>query len=288
MNRRASRTAEASAAGRALHALHGREPKVFNDDLALTLAGPKWRLLLGSKPMAWLVEHYLFAWAMPLVGLHLVRARYSEDHLEAMLPQVLHYVVLGAGMNSFAARRPDLAKTLTVWELDHAGTQTTKKRRLVKAGLEPTHVRYVTVDFEVESVREALHRTGFPSDEMALFSWTGVTYYLTIEAVRQTLRSVASAAASGSEIIFDVIDKSIVGKGAETETGRRLRRWAKRQGEEILTGLDASDVESLLAETGFELAEVVDAAELRRRYFQGQPEWIVPWEHCYLVRARVR
>jgi methyltransferase (TIGR00027 family) len=132
-----------------------------------------------------------------------VRQRYAEDALdEAVVRGVARYVILGAGLDSFAYRRPDLAAVLRVFEVDHPATQQWKRARLRELHVAlPSNLTFIPLDFEQHTLADGLHAGGHRPPLPTFFSWLGVTHYLTEEAVFKTLRYVASLAA-GTEIVF--------------------------------------------------------------------------------------
>jgi methyltransferase (TIGR00027 family) len=129
-------------------------------------------------------------------------SRYAEDRLNESFSQ---YVVLGAGLDSFAWRRPDLLSSLRVFEVDHPATQDWKRERVAALNL-PSSDRHVfaPVDFETATLRDGLTAAGFDWSAPTLYSWLGVTFYTPLDAVEATLREVA-AGASGSEIVMGYI-----------------------------------------------------------------------------------
>ena len=133
-----------------------------------------------------------------------VRSRYTEDALrEAMSKGVRQYVLIGAGFDSFALRRPAFAKTLEIFEIDHPSTQSLKVQRVEECGFSPPpSVHFVAADLANEDLTAALARSSFRSNEPAFFSWLGVTVYLTRAANLATLRAVATCGARGSELVF--------------------------------------------------------------------------------------
>jgi len=225
-----------------------------------------------------------------MVAVHLARSRYVEERLDQLVDDGLaQYVLLGAGMDSFALRRPDLVDRLTVFEIDHPGTQNRKRKRLRKLGLsEPSNVKYVQVNFETETLRDALTRSGFDSGKLSLFAWMGVLPYLTQESIVSTFKSVADRAAPGSEIVFDALDRAAFTKGKDTPIGRRMFRAAKKWGEPMISGFDPPEINQLLTAAGFETLEVVTPEAFKELWFAGRSDGLAPWEYIYVVRARVR
>ena len=189
-----------AAAARAAHLIVDAEPYVFEDTLAPAL--------LGDRADELLAYHRLHGDHPVLVGARtqvVCRARYTEARLAAAVGRgVRQYVVLGAGLDTFAYRSP-LAGTVHVVEVDHPATQEWKRARLADAGLAPRGaVTYVPADLEVEDLTALLAGPGAGLDagEPALVSWLGVTMYLTGEAIAAVLDAVARLA-PGSELVTD-------------------------------------------------------------------------------------
>ena len=132
------------------------------------------------------------------------RSRYLEDEVEQALERgVSQYVILGAGLDSFAYRRKDVAKLVRVFEVDHPATQAWKRSRLKQLGVElPPNLTLVPVDFERQSLIESLRQNGYSTEVPGFFSWLGVIPYLTPDAIFTTLRTVA-ALPPGTQIIFE-------------------------------------------------------------------------------------
>jgi methyltransferase (TIGR00027 family) len=210
--RQRSKTAEATAAVRARHLLY-EEPVIFEDPFAVQLTSRAWRTICKSRILDWIICRKILGTLAPIQAQILARSRYAEEQLEkAMAIGIDQYVLLGAGLDSFALRRRDLATTLRVYELDHPASQQTKIYRLgqLRIGL-PENLEFVSADFEEESVADALARSTYIRRRPAFFSWLGTVHYLTRDAVFGTLGSIASLAAPGSEIVFDYrIPKTLV------------------------------------------------------------------------------
>src|SRR5262245_2722570 len=182
-------TAVRVALWRALHVEVDPLPHVLHDTHGLRLAAPEegWRQRPDMDP----VGTRLFRASI------VARARFIEDLVvEAARRGVGQYVILGAGLDSFAQRRPDVAGGLTIFEVDRPGPQAWKRQRLVELGLGvPERLRLVPVDFEAgASWRERLADAGFDAARPAVVSSTGVAMYLTREANAATLREIAALA----------------------------------------------------------------------------------------------
>jgi methyltransferase (TIGR00027 family) len=193
-----SQTAMTAAAARAAHLLVDSEPRIFADSLAA--------LLLGDKAETYLRYHREHGDHPLLAGTRAqatCRSRFTENQLAlAAARGTAQYVILGAGLDSFACRS-ELAGRLRVFEVDHPATQQRKRALMAAAGLaEPPTLTWVPVDFETDELIAALTAAGLDPAAPAFVSWLGVTMYLTAEAIGATLASL-SRLAPGSELVTD-------------------------------------------------------------------------------------
>src|SRR5215470_17263725 len=174
-----SRTAHRVALGRAAHQLWDN-PRVLDDPVALKIVGPDVAEELSRSEPAEAFEKYLRAFIV-------ARSRYAEDQLaDAIRRGVTQYVVLGAGLDTFAYRNP--FEHLRVFEVDHAATQAWKRSCLHSGGIAtPASLIFVPVNLETQTLATELDRAGFKADQPAFFSWLGVTPYLGRETVLGTL-----------------------------------------------------------------------------------------------------
>jgi len=287
---RASRTSDNAAAMRAVHLIRHGLPKIFEDSYAIRLTSPLWQRIIGNRFLYWvLFKSNFYSWVHPLIGDVVARAGYAEEQLESAIRQgVSQYVVLGAGMDSFALRRPDLADSLAIFEIDHPATQQLKKRRLAEIGISlPKSHFFLPVDFEQESLAEALSKSSFSADVPTFFSWLGVTVYIEKNAVLQTLREIASCAEKGSEIVFTYCDPEPLEGKSSSETFKRLMKAVQRRGEPIITGFHDEELRSELHRLGFEVVEKLSSEEIQRRYFGDRTDGLTMLEHVNFVCARV-
>jgi O-methyltransferase involved in polyketide biosynthesis len=132
--------------------------------------------------------------------------------------------------------------------------------------VDPPNLHFGVVDFERESVADALGRLPFRAEQPAVFAWLGVTMYLTRPAIKGTWRALRTVAARGSELVFDFIHPQAFSPSA-SEQGRKILERARAIGEPIITGLDPATLGAALSETGWTLIEQLDPAEIHRRYF---------------------
>jgi methyltransferase (TIGR00027 family) len=194
---RPSRTALRVALRRAAHQLYDARPLVLDDPIAVPILGETYAEELSRTPK---LSHRIFSAALRayLVG----RSRYAEDLLaEAIAQGVTQYVLLGAGLDTFAHRNP--FPQLRVFEVDHPATQHWKRELLAKTALPAlANLVYVPINFEEQTLSAQLQATGFDSIAPTFFAWLGVVPYLTLEAFRATVSFVASQP-SGSGIVLD-------------------------------------------------------------------------------------
>jgi len=193
-----SRTALRVALRRAAHQLHDAQPLVFDDPLAVRILGPEYAQELANTPDA---ERRPFSAA--LRAFMVARARLAEDALAAGYRDdgVRQYLVLGAGLDTFAYRNP--YADVRVFEVDHPATQAWKREMLAAAAIAvPSSVTHVAVDFEQQSLREELAAAGFDFAAPTMTAWLGVVPYLTREAFRATVQLLRSFGGR-SGVVFD-------------------------------------------------------------------------------------
>ena len=254
-----SRTAFAAAAHRASHQLL-EGGRVFADPLATVLLGAPQASLTGDNaklPAARGMRLFIAA-----------RSRFAEESLAAAVARgVRQYVVLGAGLDTFAHRNPFAELGLRVFEVDYPATQAWKQRRLAEAGLtSPPSLTFAPVDFERQTLAEALADAGFDADAPAFFSWLGVVVYLTRDAVLQTLGFIASL--PGGEVVFDygMPLTSFVKAEDRARQADRARR-AAAMGEPWITRFEPLELAATLRGLGFDALEDLGPAEIARRFF---------------------
>src|SRR5579859_7822020 len=261
-----SRTAMLTAAARALHR---EEPtRVLDDDLALALGGEE-AVAMIDRLRAELSEPALLEFARWVA----VRARVPEDLVaRAVAEGVSQYVILGAGLDSFAYRRADLLDRLRAFEVDHPGSQQWKRRRLEELAIElPENLVFAPVDFEQQTLREGLESAGFDFTAPAVFSWIGVTMYLTQEAIRGTLADVASCPRGTQIALTYNLPRSALGDLA-LQTSTAVARMTEEMGEPIITRFAPAEVDQLLRELGFGGIAHVGPDEARQLYFADRPD----------------
>ncbi|MDP9182381.1 MAG: SAM-dependent methyltransferase, partial [Actinomycetota bacterium] len=224
----------------------------------------------------------------PSYGTVILRTRSAEDALASAVARgARQYVIVGAGMDSFALRRPPFAKDVAVFEVDHPASQQLKRQRLNECGVSPPDgVHYVAADLSAEGLDQALERSPFDPKEKAFFSWLGVTAYLPREANLKTLQAIASCGAPESELVFTYIDQSDFDAPADEER-RRARDLVASLGEPWLSGFYPSQLADDLRSVGLTLIEDLGRDELQMRYCAGREDRLSASAVDHVVRARI-
>lgn len=264
---RGSRTAELVAVSRARHLLRHDKPYVFEDPHAIHFVGGRWRRVLQSRVLDVLFSKVLVRKLMPITTQNLTRARFAEECLEeASRGGVTQYVILGAGFDTFAFRRPDLG--LNVFEVDLAATIDLKRERLAEADMAcPDSLRFVPFDFEKGDLRTELVAAGFDPAGAAFFNWMGVTYYLTRNAIVDNLARLAEIGGAGSEVVLDYLIAEECVPAEDRALFAALMAFVGKRGEPMISRFDPAEAATVLDPR--DLWEVVrneSPAEHRRRY----------------------
>jgi methyltransferase (TIGR00027 family) len=222
----------------------------------------------------------------------IIRSRYTEDALRAAVDRgIRQYVLIGAGFDSFAVRRPAFSEALEIFEIDHPATQTLKAQRIRECGVTlPNSVHFIAADLASEGLSAALARSSFRRDEPAFFSWLGVTIYLTREANLATLRAVAGCGGRGSELVFSYIDQIEFSAGGSRSPGSQIANAeaVAMIGEPYLSGFDPHRIAADLAQVGLELVEDLDGEQMFERYGRTRANPLRPSSSMHLARARVQ
>jgi len=275
-----SRSAFRVASLRAVHQLLD-EPLVLPDPIALPLLGASTEAALREDP---------FALNDPLSrGLRaalVVRSRFVEDELSRCVASgVRQYVVLGAGLDTFAYRNQYRNEGLQVFEVDHPGTQRWKQQLLAEAGIHvPSSLTFVPVDFERDDLGGALRQMGFRADQAACVSWMGVTMYLTADSVLRTLRTVADFA-EGSCLCFDYRVPATMLNPIERVITETIEAQIAALGEPWLSTFDPAQLQGQLLEMGFSSAQSVTPDDLNPRYFARRKDGLRTGGGARIMRA---
>ena len=300
MDNKASITALMSAFGRAFHAENEDHP-VFADHLAKELmtaeeyAAVQGYILGGARffePEIDPTQQEPNALVRKLVNTHiapspLCRAAYTERALKtAVLTSTKQYVILGAGLDTFAFREPEFLSKHKVFEVDHPLTQKDKQERIARAGWTiPDNLAFVPVDFAKDSLTERLTAAGFDPSVKSFFSWLGVTYYLSAESIEKTLAELSSLCADGSSLVFDYPDENFF-----DVTEKRVQNtimMAKAGGEPMQSAFSYRELEKLLEKHGFLIYELLTPDDIQKDIIDKAGADMKAFEHvnyCLAVR----
>lgn len=263
-------TAARVALWRALHLEIDAPPHVLEDRIGLTLLAPDpgWQQRGDMDPQ----------FTRPFRASIVARARFIEDLvIEQAGLGLRQYVILGAGLDSFAQRRPDVASRMTVFEVDQPTPQAWKRQRLTALGFGlPDWLRFVPVDFEArESWRDALVAAGFDTSQPAIVVSTGVSMYLTMEANAATLRQVAGLAPGSMLAMTFLLPLEMA--AAEVRPGLEMaEKGARASGTPFLSFFTPPEILALARENGFGDARHISATELTQRYFSDRADGLRP------------
>jgi len=260
-------TAVRVALWRALHVELDAPPHVLDDILGLAIAAPPpdWRQRPDMNP----------AWTGPFRAAIVTRARFVEDLvIDRGAPQ---YVILGAGLDTFAQRRPDVASRMRVFEVDQPGPQAWKRRRLAELGRAvPSWLRFVPVDFEAgASWWDELIAAGFDLAQPAVVTSLGVSMYLTCDAITAMLRQVGKLAPGSTFVMTFLVPGDLLPEG-ERAGLEAASRGARASGTPFVSFFTPEDLVALAREAGFRDVEHVAPAALVQRYFAGRSDGLVP------------
>lgn len=263
-------TAVRVALWRAIHVEADPPPHVLDDRVGLRLVDPDqgWRNRPDMEPN----------FTRPFRASIVARARFIED---LVVEQVGHgvdqYIILGAGLDTFAQRRPEIASRIRIFEVDQPGAQEWKRQRLIELGYGiPEWLRFVPVDFEAgQEWWQRLVATGFDTSRPAIVTSTGVSMYLTKEAIMATLRHIAALAAGSTLAMTFLLPLELA--DPEARPGLQLaEKGARASGTPFISFFLPPEMLALAREAGFREVEHVSAANLAQRYFAGRTDSLRP------------
>ncbi|RQR61993.1 SAM-dependent methyltransferase [Burkholderia sp. Bp9125] len=263
-------TALRVALWRAMHTEVDAPPYVLEDDIGLQLIAPDddWRDRPDMHPQG------TRGFRASVIG----RARFIEDLVaERAEHGVAQYVLLGAGLDTFAQRRPGLASSLQVFEVDQPGPQAWKRQRLISLGFGvPDWLHLVPVDFEAsDSWFDKLVAAGFATDRPAVVASTGVTMYLSLDAIKATLRQIASLARGTTLAMTFLLPVELV-EPEDRPVYQAVIDRAREAGTPFVSLFSPDEFVALAHEAGFRDAHCVMPADLEQRYFSGRSDAFRP------------
>jgi len=260
--------AEGSTYLRAVHMAIDGTPKILEDPLAARLLGASFDNRIATDR-----ERLARPELKKARSLIVMRSRFTEDELEAAIDRgVTQYVILGAGGDTSPYRSGHPAEQLRTYEVDHPDTQRWKLEKLREADIQiRDNLQHIAVDFEQQSVAEALEKNGFDKNQPAFFSWLGVSYYLLRESVLDMFEYVATVAPS-SQLVFDfVMADSALGE-AEREAIKKITAFIEKYGEPWLCRFEPQELQDTLHRIGFSKTFYFDWELATERYFKDRAD----------------
>ncbi len=262
-------TAIRTALWRAMHVLVDSPPHVLVDEIGVQLAAPdnEWRARPDMDPT------FTSGFRASIVA----RARYIEDLVAEQADRgVGQYVLLGAGLDTFAQRRPEIGSRMRIFEVDRPGPQAWKRQRLIELGFDiPKWLRLVPVDFEGGSWWDELIAAGFDVGQPAVVASTGVSMYLTTEANAATLRQIALLAPESTLAMTFLLPLDLLDE-ADRPGLQMAEKGAKASGTPFLSFFAPQDLLALARAVGFREVRHVPLSDLAERYFAGRTDGFRP------------
>jgi methyltransferase (TIGR00027 family) len=255
---------------RAMHVQVDPPPHVIEDEIGLQLAAPDadWRRRPDMDEQA----------TARIRASIVARARFIEDLVTSEANHgVSQYVLLGAGLDTFAQRRPEIAAALTVFEVEQPEPQAWKRQRLIELGYGvPEWLRLVPVDFETDSWPDRLLANGFDATKPAVFASTGVSMYLTRAANEATLRQIASLA-PGSTLAMTFMKPIDLVEPEEQPVLEATDAAARASGTPFISYYAPDEILAMARDAGFVTARHVTAADFTQRYFADRTDGLRPF-----------
>ena len=277
---RHSRTAEVAAFLRALHRHIDAQPWIFEDaavESLLSLASQRYLQRLDALAHPWIAVFRQRRSGLAAMRAQIVvRARFAEDALLAHAPQ--QYLVLAAGLDTYALRHA--TDTIRVFEVDHPATQAWKRERIAQL---PPCLSFMPVDFEQDTIGNALANNAFDIRLPTFVSWLGTTYYLTRTAITQTLRDVREHTPTGTRLVLDYWSEA-----PPVDLRARLLLASTRfatayEGEPMHSLFALEDMCELVAQCGWRIREHLAPSAQNARYLAGRNDGLAVPNFAYLL-----
>ncbi|MDF2859125.1 MAG: hypothetical protein K0Q87_4976 [Neobacillus sp.] len=300
-NNESSLTSLISAFGRAYHSKYDT-PKIFNDFIADDLITEE-EFSDISKNMIQGIPFFnkeisqrfkddpdeILKWItqVQLSPTPLARAAYCEKVLlnEVMLG-VKQYVILGAGLDTFCFRHPELYDRLEIFEVDHPTTQAFKKTRLKDANYQiPDHLHFVSMDFTEEFSVQNLVKEGFMTSKKTCFSFLGVSYYLTKEENANLINKLFSKVPEGSSIVFDFADEKLFEEKGISNRVQNMVQMAAATGEQMKSCFTYNEMEKMLENAGLLIYEHLSPLSINNQFFQNRTDYLSAFETIHYIHA---
>jgi methyltransferase (TIGR00027 family) len=292
-----SLTALVSCFARGYHAANSSQP-VFNDHLAHSLLREDEKQLIAanwanaiaffdqekSEVLKTFAEKLDWVMNTQTIPQLVSRSRYAEDGLMSAVKRgIKQYVILGAGLDTFALRQENLPEDFIIYEVDHPATQTFKINRLHEMGIAvPPNLKFVPVDFKNDSLQNELKKSGFDGQKYAYFSLLGVVMYLEKKDFYQLLSTVSALSVHGSSFVFDYLDDTAFNDTTASKKLIQMRQITAQTGEPIITGFDLE-----LQDCNMLLYENLSPANIEEMYFANREDELHAFDHFHFAHLVV-
>lgn len=270
---KSSATSLGVASLRAAHQVLDGEPKLLYDPVILHLLGPAFEEQLRQNP-----SRFQTPGSIGLRSHVLLRSRFAEDCLASAYRQgVRQYILLGAGLDTYAWRQAPGLEELRIFEMDHPATQEQKRQMLHRAGLKtPDNLFFTPIDFEHTTIAEALHEQPFDPTRPCFISWLGVMVYLSMEAIDAVFDWMISLPA-GSEMVLTFTQK---------REHNPLSDRAAELGEPWQTFFSPEELKKKLISRGFSYVQTLDPEDAWRNYYSGRADKLPPPRHASITHIK--
>ena len=260
-------TAVRTALWRALHIQVDAKPYIIEDEIGLQLVAPDydWQERPDMK------------YTKRLRASIVARARFVEDLIiEENEKGIDQYIILGAGLDTFAQRRPDIVSGIHIYEIDQPDTLAWKQQRLIELGFSvPDSLHFVPVDFEISSWWDQLLKAGFNLNKPAVIACTGVSLYLTKEAITATLSQIASLA-SGSTLAMTFYLPIELLDDEDKPTQEMAEKGAQASGTPFVSFFAPDEILLMAKNAGFKDAKTISTRDMVQSYFKDRIDDLLP------------
>ncbi|MFD1412462.1 class I SAM-dependent methyltransferase [Oceanobacillus jeddahense] len=297
----ASLTSLISAFGRAYHSKYDT-PKIFDDYIAKEIITQKefsdirenmingiqfFNSQIASEFQNDPEEILKWITQVQLSPTPLARAAYCENVLfHAMSQGVKQYVILGAGLDTFCLRHPELNDRIEIYEIDHPATQDFKKKRLAEADYQiPDNLHFVSADFTKNFTVQNLIEEGFETNQEILFSLLGVSYYLTKEEIVNLMNKLFTGVPSGSSIVFDYADENLFKEKGMSHRVQNMVQMASASGEPMKSCFTYEEIEGLLESLGLHINEHLSPVAINEKFFRNRTDYLSAFETIHYIYA---
>lgn len=300
-NNKASITSLVSAFSRAYHSKYDSN-KIFDDFIAKDLITPREfteisnHMIRGisffnpevanrfhdqpDKILKWITQ-------VQLSPTPLARAAYCEDKLaHEILLGVRQYVILGAGLDTFCFRHPELKDSLEIFEIDHPDTHNFKQKRLANVNYPiPSNLRFVSMDFTKEFSVQRMVEGGFIPSKKTFFSFLGVSYYLTKQENVTLLNKLFARVPSGSSLVFDYADDRLFEEKGMYNRVQNMVRMASAGGEPMKSCYTYDEMEKMLEKADLLIYEHLSPLSIQKQFFRHRTDYLSAFETIHYIHA---